>query len=298
MKKSILFFIVLTSILAGCSNPQVTVTPEATVTLQPTETPFPTPTLHPQFVEIQEQVSASGRRFTLQADGTIQDGTEPIPSITVAPDGTITLAIDDEIVILDPDDMTFDEENGISVKGYELDENGKWVAAESEAIQQSREDFANYGYSTEGFEFREGQVTISVFDKDGIKVYERNIKSGESMFDKNYVIEQASQMNLDPSDLGPREDILEATGQYFIDQSSWSPIFEEYVKPLMDQYEQEYGIRLPMTGPTVSFIILDPEINAWATMLKMDSDDPTAPRYLYYRDEADMGYIVPLMPEK
>lgn len=49
MKKSILFFIVLTSILAGCSAPQVTVTPEATVTLTPpptstsTSTPTPTP---------------------------------------------------------------------------------------------------------------------------------------------------------------------------------------------------------------------------------------------------------------
>lgn len=58
MKKSILFFIVLSSILAGCSNPQADVTPEATVTLTPpptsTSTSVPTPTATPVTANMSE----------------------------------------------------------------------------------------------------------------------------------------------------------------------------------------------------------------------------------------------------
>lgn len=56
MKKSIFSFIVLTSILAGCSAPQVTVTPEATVTLTPppTLTSVPTPTATPATANLSE----------------------------------------------------------------------------------------------------------------------------------------------------------------------------------------------------------------------------------------------------
>lgn len=55
MKKSILFLIILTSILVGCATPQVTVTPEVTITListppSPTDTPIPTPTATPIIV--------------------------------------------------------------------------------------------------------------------------------------------------------------------------------------------------------------------------------------------------------
>jgi hypothetical protein len=58
MKKSIFSFIVLTSILAGCSTPQVTVTPEATTTLPPpptsTSTSTPTPTATPVTANLSE----------------------------------------------------------------------------------------------------------------------------------------------------------------------------------------------------------------------------------------------------
>lgn len=58
MKRSILSFIILTSILAGCSTPQVTVTPEATITLTPpptsTSTSVPTPTATPVTANMSE----------------------------------------------------------------------------------------------------------------------------------------------------------------------------------------------------------------------------------------------------
>lgn len=128
MKKSIFSFFILASILTACA-PQVTVTSEVTVTLTPlsTETPILTPTLHPQFVELQDQIAASGGRFSLQADGTILDGTEPIPGLTVTLDGTITLTVNGEAIVLDPADVNFDDENGISINGYELTEDGNWM---------------------------------------------------------------------------------------------------------------------------------------------------------------------------
>lgn len=56
--------------LTACSSPQVTVTSQVTVTLPPpTAAIIPTPTLHPQFVELQDKVAASGERFTLLPDG-------------------------------------------------------------------------------------------------------------------------------------------------------------------------------------------------------------------------------------
>jgi hypothetical protein len=132
MKKSILFFIVLTSILAGCSAPQVTVTSEVTVTLTPlsTETPIPTPTLHPQFIEVQEKIAASGHRFTLNQDGTVKDGSEIIPGLTVTPNGTMMLIVGGEEIELDSSNISFDDEKGVNIVGYERNEEGQWVRFE------------------------------------------------------------------------------------------------------------------------------------------------------------------------
>lgn len=130
MKKSIVIFLAVFLIACVSPTPQVTATSEATVTL----TPIPAPTLHPQFIALQESIAASGGRFTLQADGLIYDGETPIPGVTVAPDGTMTLTVDGETVTLDPVDVDFDDEKGISINGYKWDATasdgaGAWVEA-------------------------------------------------------------------------------------------------------------------------------------------------------------------------
>lgn len=129
MKKiAFLFGIVL--VLSGCLSPSEG-TPQVTVTLMP----ISTPTLRPEFVAFQQTIADSGSRFTLQADGLIYDGETPIPGLTVAPDGTMTLDVNGETVTLDPADVDFDDENGISIKGYEFqdtDDDGNpdsWVKA-------------------------------------------------------------------------------------------------------------------------------------------------------------------------
>ena len=135
MKKTaiLLFFF-----LVSCA-PQVTVTSEVTVTsLPPTATAMPMPTLHPQFVVLQEQVAASGERFTLMPDGTIQDGAIPISGLNVDKNGVMTLQVDDQIVELSFEDLSFGD-NGIEVKGYTFNkETGEWQPAltpEQQAIK-------------------------------------------------------------------------------------------------------------------------------------------------------------------
>ena len=137
MKKiSIILFIftstALSTSLAACSvqQPQVTATSEVTVTsLPPTATIIPTSTLHPQFIEVQEQIAASGERFTLLSDGTIQDGAKTVPGLSVDKNGAITLQGDSSQVIINPEDVSFDDTKGVNVNGYTLDEaTGKWGA--------------------------------------------------------------------------------------------------------------------------------------------------------------------------
>lgn len=129
MKKSIFILLVIFSIFIASCAPQVTVTSEVTVTsVPPTKTPIPTPTLHPQFIALQEQIAATGERFTLLSDGTVQDGATAIPGLQVASDGKATILVNGEPVEIDPAIMNFDDEKGLSIKGYQdTDQNGDWT---------------------------------------------------------------------------------------------------------------------------------------------------------------------------
>lgn len=153
MKKFNSFLLALTFIVSACtSTPQVTITPEPTATLPPpTETPIPTPTLHPKFAELQEQIAASGGRFTLNPDGTIFDGAEPLPGVTIALDGTMTLTVDGETVTLDPKLVVFDDQNGFSYPGYEQNADGSWVEAMSLAEQVWEKEVKEWGLDPEKF---------------------------------------------------------------------------------------------------------------------------------------------------
>ncbi len=121
----------LALILVACASPKVTVVSEVTVTSSPpTATPIPTPTLHPQFVDLQEKIAASGERFTLLSDGTIQDGAITVPGLFVDKNGVMTLQVGGESVTIPPADVSFDDTKGVSAEGYTLDEATRlWEAA-------------------------------------------------------------------------------------------------------------------------------------------------------------------------
>jgi len=111
MKKFYSLYVLVAIFFAACSPPQVTVTLP----------PAPTPTPHPKFAALQQTIAASGTRYTLNgADGLIYDGETPIPGVTVAPDGTMSLTVNGETVTLDPADVDLDDEKGLSIKGYEF----------------------------------------------------------------------------------------------------------------------------------------------------------------------------------
>ncbi len=116
--------LIVTAILLAACVPQATATPIATASLTatsaPTKTLIPTPTLHPNFIALQEAIAASGERFTLDgATGLIYDGENPVSGITVSADGTIKLEINGEVVIPNPDDLSFDDQEGITVEDNE-----------------------------------------------------------------------------------------------------------------------------------------------------------------------------------
>lgn len=181
MKKILLPILVL--ILAACSSsPQVTATRLAnvTVTSPPAATVvIPTPTLHPQFVELQIQI-ATGERFTLLPNGTIQEttseGVKTISGLTVEKDGSYTLMVNGEAVTLKSSDVTFDDENGVQIKGYELDENGEWLVAE-EPIKEFPicKDFTKFADFPVAFSdlqeqarFVQSTLTAELFDPEKI----------------------------------------------------------------------------------------------------------------------------------
>ena len=111
----------LALILAAYASPQVIVTPFAEVTVTsppPIATAIPTPTLHPQFIELQDKVAASGERFALLPDGTIEEttaeGATIVPGISVDKNGVMTISVNGESVTLDPADVKFDDLGGMS----------------------------------------------------------------------------------------------------------------------------------------------------------------------------------------
>jgi hypothetical protein len=132
MKKHIFFLSVILLTFSACASASQTsnIVPAGEVpeTSEVLPIVIPTPILHPDFVALQESIAASSGRFSLHPDGLLYDGENPIPGVTVAPDGTMTITVDGETVALDPADVDFDDEKGITIKGYELDEEtGAWV---------------------------------------------------------------------------------------------------------------------------------------------------------------------------
>lgn len=119
-----IIFLILIFTPSSEQQPQVVV---------PTVAILPAPTLHPQFIALQEQIAASGARFALLPDGMIEEqtadgGRQTVPGISVDKNGVIALQVGDQQVDLSPADVSFDDRDGITIRGYGLDEStGSWV---------------------------------------------------------------------------------------------------------------------------------------------------------------------------
>jgi hypothetical protein len=178
MKKMSCFLLLPALLLSACQT-----TPQVAATLPPpTETPIPTPTLYPAFIDLQTHITSQGERFTLSADGTIADGAETVPGVRVSPDGMMTLTLaDGTTVMLESGQVSFDDEKGFGIEGYELDENGDWV--EVKEIRQfpecSFEDFKSCSVAIEDTQAKQDYVrslvTPEMFNLDNLKYTKMNV---------------------------------------------------------------------------------------------------------------------------
>lgn len=281
MKKSIFILLVIISIFVAACAPQLTVTPQATVTLTPppAATVIPTPTLHPQFIALQDQIAASGERFTLNSDGTVQDGATTIPGLHFAPDGKVTITVDGEPVEIDPSIMKFDDENGLSIEGFnDADGDGDWEEAISEAMQETNKLIETYGLADE---VAEGKITVTeeggvvtVIDNETGKVMMQSSEDGLLQG-----IEFATKIAANSCESTPYKP---SPGGMIVPNKDYSPTPSEYFTSLINRelgYRSESGYYYG--------ILLDREKQCWAS---------TDGAYFFYRDKDRVAQQVPLIP--
>ena len=219
MKKVIAILFIFALSLVACA-------PKGTVTLPPpTDTPIPLPTLHPQFIALQEQIAQSGR-FTLNPNGTIQDGTETIPGLIASHDGTMTLIVDGQRVTLDPEKAVFDNEKGFSYPDYEQNADGDWV--EASAISETAvtttiegNKFSGVGIELDGNNYENspmlnqgdlpamGEVLIQLYEEGKIK---------------QYVDKEGGYSH--PMQLGTDDLVMLGENSKFITNHGWQPMYE------------------------------------------------------------------------
>jgi hypothetical protein len=272
MKKLNLITFIAAYLVVACA-PQVTSTSEATVTL----TPISTPTLHPEFAALQQTIADSGSRFTLGADGLLYDGETPIPGMTVAPDGTMTLTVNGETVTLDPADVDFDDEKGITIDGYEWDaEAGAWVEAESAAMQQTNALLDQYHIDPETVTVTEAGGAVNVVDNETGTVLIRTIGEN-SKFDLEFGTDLIAAESCETTPFKPSRSGGLMPGKYGQDVI-------EYVANL----REEFGIPLTETsGNLRGIILLKREGACWGFVVDND---------LLYRDANHEAQRLTLMP--
>lgn len=214
-----ILFLILSLIFVACS-------PQVTVTLAPsTSTPIPTPTLHPDFIALQNLISDSSQRLTLMPDGSIEDNGTVIPNLHVDQNGIINIIFNNEHVAIDSSQITFDDENGLTIEGYTLDENGEWVEAKSEAMQTFQADFEKYNASTEQFNVEEKDGNLVVTNAEGEILYQNG--SFEPLFLGQLIVENEMCLQTEWTNLEVGE----------IDFSKLKYDFvQEYAQPLLDYY--------------------------------------------------------------
>ncbi len=296
MKKSIFILLVIIFIFIASCAPQVTVTSEVTVTsLPPTETLTPTPIFHPQFIALQEQIAASGERYTLSPDG-LFDGAEKVQGITISPEGLISIDVNGEKVILDPSEVHFGS-NGIELDGYELDDSGSWVSSgfdldrwmgDDEERQEFGQIIKTIGYPVEN---------ISCDDKGVCKDPEGNTVWSKGEFDIKFVKSAIKEYgDAKSSPYGPSTgNVPPGTATDEVKSNVVRPLYlraKEFLRV------QNGGEPVLKQGPTrySEFMISDGN-NSWAVIITVDINNPDAPRYCVYEKEDDEMVVIPVKQE-
>jgi len=283
MKKSI---VLLTILLTSCT-PQVTVTSEVAVTSTPvpTQIPIPTPTLHPNFVNVQEQIAASGGRFMLTADGAIQDNGVPINGLSIAPDGTMTITVDGEEMALDPADVDFDDEKGIAIKGYKQDTDGEWVEADN-AEDMATAILDQYSVDPESVTITEVDGMVSVTDNETDNVLFET--DGEvSKFSLEFAVDTIAVASCEPTEFKP--------DSYGLRSNNSVEEREKFGKYLSLVINDSGGPR--WTGIKFQYFLIDWEQQCWGIFRQTNQEDANKDKVIIYHDVEGVAQVVPLLDE-
>ncbi|KXK12815.1 MAG: hypothetical protein UZ14_CFX002002053 [Chloroflexi bacterium OLB14] len=277
--------IIFTIILISCS-PQVTVTPTATIP-PPTSTPIPTPTLHPDFVAVQNQLAELNENLTLLPDGTIEEqtadgGRQTIPNLHVDQNGVINIIFNNEHVVIDKSQISFDDE-GLKIEGYELDDNGEWVEVVLTPEQMVMEIFEEYGVDTEKFNpetvtitpAEDGEGYTVTYNETGKVIIESD---GEvTKFEIGFATDEIARNSCEPTSYEP----LSNKGYTTNEVGDLLRIHAEDVLSGFESYN-EAGIYF--------FILIKREGACWAFVNWFDIDS-----IMYYRDSGSVGKEIRLI---
>jgi len=212
------------------------------------------PTLHPQFVALQDQIAASGERFILMPDGTIQDGAIPISGLNVDKNGVMTLQVDDQIVELSFEDLSFGD-SGIEVKGYTFNkETGVWQPALTPEQQAGVE-----AATADVLEIGADPALLTIAHVEGRGVVCTEIATGaevcvDGRFDIPWAVLHIT--NASPTNIKPKAKGLSGPDD-FVYKKVFEPqtiaVFPDYLTP-----------KDPAVARLDAMIYVDDKTNAWA----------------------------------
>lgn len=209
--------------------------------------------------------------------------------MTVSPDGAMTIAVDGETIPLDPADVDFDDEKGITIEGYELDEEtGAWVEAISPAEQAARDLLIEHRFDVELVDFRVEDGVIVGYDRETGELAFRDGK-----FDIRWAVEHMDTSDLMPTEIKPIKGLGGPEHKRY-NESYFRPralqmlelIYEvdetEELSDVLEKLDAETG---EINGVS-SLILLDPQRLVWGEVFKSHNmtEDKSHEQYLAYQD--------------
>lgn len=195
----------------------------------------------PAFAQLDKMIDEAGERFDLNVDGTVSDGEGTIPGLSVDRTGVMTLVVDGELVTLDPADVSFDDEEGIKIKGYEQDDTGEWVPAappieNTEAGQATMAVLDQMGVDPSTIELKMDGDSIVCIDKE---TGDEACRDGE--FDLHWLVPKLPAENLEKTSYKP------INGVYMGPPSTMGAYDREVLKSNIEIFDEQYPDRIGFT---------------------------------------------------
>lgn len=187
-------------------------------------------------------------------------------------DGAVKLTLPDGSVVSLPKNAIHYEDGAFAFDGYELDESGAWVEAESEAMQTATALVEQYGLDPESVTITEEGGAVSVTDNETGKVLIRTL-GYQSMFELGFAVDTIAKNSCDPTDFKPN-----STGLMLAESV---PAASEYMMKLL--VDADYQL---VSGLKVYHVLIDRENKCWGFVIKNN---------FFYRDHDKVAHKLSLI---